>query len=40
MKCRVLRTLAHYDSAIKDALAWIAWAIVYSAVLYMMFKAW
>jgi len=39
MKCRVFRTLAHYDSAIKETLAWIAWGAVYGAVLYMSFKA-
>ena len=39
MKCRVLKTMAQYDSAVKDVLGYILWALLFAAVIYMSFKA-
>ena len=39
MKCRVLKTLSQYDTAIKDVLGYVAWAVVYALVIYAAFKA-
>jgi hypothetical protein len=39
MKCRVLKTLSQYDTAIKDVLGYVAWALVYALVIYAAFKA-
>ena len=39
MKSRVLKTLAQYDSAVKDVLGYIAWSLVYILVIYASFKA-
>lgn len=39
MKCRVIKTLALYDSAIKDMLGYTLWSLLFAAVIYMSFKA-
>ncbi len=39
MKCRVIKTLAQYDSAVKDVLGYILWSLLFAAVIYMSFKA-
>ena len=39
MKCRVMKTMAQYDSAVKDVLGYILWALLFAAVIYMSFKA-
>lgn len=39
MKCRVIKTLAQYDSAVKDMLGYILWSLLFAAVIYMSFKA-
>lgn len=39
MKCRVLKTLTLYDSAIKDVLAYTLWSTVILGAVYMSFKA-
>lgn len=39
MKSRVFKTLALYDSAIKDVLAYTLWSVVFAGVIYMSFKA-
>lgn len=39
MKCRVIKTMAQYDSAVKDVLGYTLWALLFAAVIYMSFKA-
>jgi len=39
MKCRVIKTLAQYDSAVKDVLGYILWSLLFAAVIYISFKA-
>jgi hypothetical protein len=39
MKCRVLKTLSQYDTAIKDVLGYVAWVLLYAVVIYAAFKA-
>lgn len=39
MKCRVIKTLAQYDSAVKEVLSYVLWALLFAAVIYMSFKA-
>lgn len=39
MKSRVFKTMALYDSAIKDLLAYTLWSVVFAGVIYMSFKA-
>lgn len=39
MKCRVFKTLAQYDSAVKDVLGYTLWSLLFAAVIYMSFKA-
>lgn len=39
MKCRVIKTLALYDSAVKDVLGYTLWVLLFAAVIYMSLKA-
>jgi hypothetical protein len=40
VKCRILKTLAEYDSAVKTALTWALWGGLFVAALLMHIKAW
>jgi hypothetical protein len=40
VKCRVLRVIAEYDSAIKTAMSWLLWGGLFVAAVAMHLNAW